>query len=303
VAEHVSPSRTLVLVRHGESTYNRENRFAGWTDVPLSERGREQAYEIADALRREAHAIGGDSAERREEASRTSPPAFSRIFTSVLRRALESAQIIRQSLGLADRPIVAGWRLNERHYGNLEGRDKVETATEYGVEIVQRWRRALDARPPPVPYCDPRHPIHDPRYRDLSAESMCAGGPSVAASVSRPPSTESLSDAIARLLPFWESHIVPAIVAGPPVLICAHGSTVRAILTILENLTREEVLSLNIPNGFPILCTLATAGSGGGDGLRLIERRYLGDSEAARREARRVARQAVPPEQDSALGK
>lgn len=309
-------SATLVLVRHGESVYNRENRFAGWSDVPLSERGRRQAYEVAKTLVAETSSIGcslsvaappsADGVHLEAAPPSEWGPIFSRIYTSVLRRAVESAQIIRASLALDDTPIVASWRLNERHYGILEGRNKAETAAEYGLDLVQRWRRGLHERPPALSSSDLRHPVHDPRYSDLPAPSPgwdAAHNYSNDSIASQPPSTESLSDAIARLLPFWHYHLVPALVEGPPILVCAHGSTVRAILTILENLDSDKILRLNIPNGYPILCNLRQIRGGevGKPVMQMVERRYLGDARAARREAERVARQAVPPNGETSL--
>lgn len=244
--------RTLVLLRHGESVWNRENRFTGWTDVDLSPRGIEEAHEAARLLR---------------DAGLT----FDLAFTSVLKRAIRTLWIVLDDMELMWIPVVNSWRLNERMYGALQGLNKAEMAEKYGEEQVQIWRRSYATPPPPLTRDDPRWPGTDPRYADLRPEEV--------------PLTEALKDTVARFLPFWHGTIAPAIRAGRRVLISAHGNSLRALVKHLDRISDEEIVSLNIPTGIPLVYEL--------DGeLRPLGHRYLGDPEAARRAAEAVARQA-----------
>lgn len=278
----------MILLRHGESTYNLENRFAGWSNVPLSERGRAKAVQAADVIA---------TWMRDVEVSR-----FHKVFTSVLQRAVESTHIVLRRLGQAEVPVVESYRLNERHYGVLEGRNKIAASREYGERLVQSWRRSYASAPPPLSADDPRHPRFCELYRDIPRDEL--------------PATESLKDAVARLTPIWASEIVPAVRDGGPVLICAHGSTARAVITMLEDLSHEQIASLNVPNGRPILCELAkssrraqsaaaagaTTGPRRHDGfpsLCLRCTRYLGDQSVAQSEAAEVAQQATPSDRET----
>lgn len=242
----------LVLLRHGESTWNRENRFTGWTDVGLSPKGREEAVEAGRILRREGY-------------------VFDLAYTSVLRRAIQTLWLALEELDQMWIPVVRSWRLNERHYGALQGLNKAETAAKHGQEQVMLWRRSYDTPPPPLTPDDPRFPGKDPRYRDLAPEEL--------------PRTESLRDTVARFLPYWEETIVPSLRAGKRVLIAAHGNSLRALVKHLDGISDEDIVGLNIPTGFPLVYELD------GD-LRPIRHRYLGDPEAAARAARAVANQA-----------
>ena len=240
---------TLVLLRHGESTWNRENRFTGWTDVDLSERGREEAMAAGRLLRE-----GGYS--------------FDIAYTSVLRRAILTMHVVLDELDLLWIPDVKNWRLNERHYGALQGLNKTETAAKHGEAQTKIWRRSYDTPPPPLAPDDDRHAARDPRYASLKAGEL--------------PLTESLKDTVARFLPFWHETIAPAIVSGQRVLIAAHGNSLRALVKYLDNVPESEIVELNIPTGIPLVYTLDEA-------LRPVRHTYLGDPAAA---AARVAAQA-----------
>jgi 2,3-bisphosphoglycerate-dependent phosphoglycerate mutase len=243
---------TLVLLRHGESTWNRENRFTGWTDVDLTARGVEEAA-MAGQWMQEA---GLD---------------FGIVHTSVLLRATRTADIALAAMGLHWLPVTRHWRLNERHYGALQGLNKQETAEEHGAEQVKLWRRSYDVPPPALDPADPRHPRHDARYAALPPELL--------------PSTECLADVVARMLPYWYEYAVPDLRAGNKPLIVAHGNSLRALVKHLDGLTDQEVVELNIPTGFPLVYELD-------DSLRPTGHRYLGDPEAAEAAAAAVARQA-----------
>ncbi len=247
--------RKLVLLRHGESVWNRENRFTGWTDVDLSPRGIEEAHEAARLLR---------------DAGFT----FDLAFTSVLKRAIRTLWIVLDDMELMWIPVVNSWRLNERMYGALQGLNKAEMAEKYGEEQVQIWRRSYATPPPPLPRDDPRWPGTDPRYAELRPEEI--------------PFTEALKDTVARFLPFWHGQIAPAIRAGRRVLISAHGNSLRALVKHLDRISDEEIVGLNIPTGIPLVYELD-------DELEPIRHHYLGDPEAARKAAEAVARQARKP--------
>jgi len=227
----------LVLLRHGESDWNRENRFTGWTDVDLSEAGIEEAHAAGRLLRE-----GGFD--------------FDITFTSVLRRAIRTLWICLDELDRMWLPVEHSWRLNERHYGALQGLNKAETAAEYGDEQVHLWRRSYDIPPPPLPPGDERDPGRDPRYVGLSPAEL--------------PRSESLKDTVARFLPAWHELILPEVRAGRRVLIAAHGNSLRALVKYLDGVSDEEIPGLNIPTGVPLVYELDAE-------LRPISHRYLGD--------------------------
>jgi 2,3-bisphosphoglycerate-dependent phosphoglycerate mutase len=228
--------RTLVLLRHGQSTWNAENRFTGWTDVDLTPLGREQAAQAGCLMA--AAGIEVDVA-----------------FTSVLRRAIRTLWMALDEAGRMWIPQHASWRLNERHYGALQERNKAEAAQEFGEEQVHRWRRSFAERPPALRRGDPRDALHDPRYGTLPPD--------------RVPLAESLEDTVARMLPYWDEAIRPALEEGRRVLVAAHGNSLRALVMHLDGLSREEVVSLEIPVGMPLVYELD-------DALRPQSRRYLG---------------------------
>jgi len=244
---------TLVLLRHGESTWNRENRFTGWTDVDLSDRGREEAKEAGRLL-----AEGGYR--------------FDIAYTSVLKRAIRTLHIALDELDQLWLPVVKDWRLNERHYGALQGLNKAETAARHGEAQTKIWRRSYDIPPPPLSPDDARHPSHDPRYKNLKPEDL--------------PLTESLKDTVARFIPYWHSTIAPSITRGSRVLIAAHGNSLRALVKYLDNLSEADIVERNIPTGIPLVYELA-------DSLAPVRHFYLGDPEAAAAAAARVANQAA----------
>jgi len=247
------PTSVLVLLRHGESTWNKENRFTGWTDVDLSDRGCEEARHAGRLL-----AEGGYS--------------FDVAYTSVLKRAIRTLHVALDELDLLWIPVFKSWRLNERHYGALQGLNKAETAARHGEAQTKIWRRSYDIPPPPLALDDPRHPARDPRYRLLRAEEL--------------PLTESLKDTVARFLPYWQEAIAPAVRAGQRALIVAHGNSLRALVKFLDDVSETEIVERNIPTGIPLVYELA-------DGLRPIRSYYLGDPAAAAAAAARVANQAV----------
>ncbi len=226
----------LVLLRHGESDWNRENRFTGWTDVDLSEAGIREAHRAAQLLRE-----GGFT--------------FDVAFTSLLKRAIRTLWIVLDDMDLMWIPVHRSWRLNERHYGALQGLNKAETAAKHGDAQVKIWRRSFDVRPPALDPSDPRFPGHDPRYADLSPQEL--------------PHTECLKDTVDRFLPYWTETIVPSIQHGRHVLVVAHGNSLRALAQHLDGLSKEAVLELNIPTGVPLVYELAAD-------LRPVRHYYLG---------------------------
>ena len=242
----------LVLLRHGESVWNRENRFTGWTDVDLSERGRQEAQDAGQLLR-----DGGY--------------VFDLAFTSVLKRAIRTLWYSLDALDLMWIPVAKSWRLNERHYGALQGLNKAETAQQHGDAQVKIWRRSYDIPPPALTPDDERHPSHDPRYAGLDPKAL--------------PLTESLKDTVARFLPYWHDAIAPAITSGRRVIIAAHGNSLRALVKYLDDVSESEILELNIPTGIPLVYELD-------DSLRPVRHYYLGDPAAAAAAAARVAAQA-----------
>lgn len=241
----------LVLVRHGQSTWNLENRFTGWTDVDLSERGMQEAHEAAAALRE-----GGYT--------------FDVAFTSVLKRAIRTLWIVLDDMDLMWIPVHPSWQLNERHYGVLQGLNKKDTAEEFGLEQVQIWRRSYDIPPDPLPESDPRHPCHDPRYANVPRALL--------------PATESLRTTLDRVLPYWHETIVPTLRQRQRVLISAHGNSLRALVKYLDNVSDEEITQLNIPTGIPLLYELD-------DDLKAQAHTYLADEEKVRAATATVASQ------------
>ena len=227
----------LVLLRHGESVWNRENRFTGWTDVDLSERGREEAREAGRLLRE-----GGF--------------AFDLAFTSVLKRAVRTLWIALDEMDLMWLPVRNSWRLNERHYGALQGLNKAETAAKFGDDQVKIWRRSYDIPPPPLDPADPRHPRNDRRYAALTPAEM--------------PLTECLKDTVARFLPLWNDAIAPEVRAGRRVIIAAHGNSLRALIQYLDAVSERDIVELNVPTGIPLVYELDAD-------LKPLRHYYLGD--------------------------
>ena len=242
----------LVLLRHGQSTWNLENRFTGWTDVDLTPQGHAEAHEAARLLK-----DAGDT--------------FDVVFTSMLTRAIRTSWIVQDDLNLLWLPVHRSWRLNERHYGALQGLNKAETTAQHGEAQTHLWRRSYDVPPPPVSVEDTRHPSHDRRYANLSLEEC--------------PATESLKDTVARFLPYWTDTIAPTITSGQRVLITAHGNSLRALVKYLDGLSESEVADLNIPTGIPLVYELDAT-------LKPLRRYYLGDADAAARAAAAVANQS-----------
>lgn len=241
----------IVLLRHGQSTWNLDNRFTGWTDVDLSDQGRQEAAAAGKLLKEEGF-------------------EFDLVYTSVLKRAIRTMQIAMDELDQMWVPVVRDWRLNERHYGGLQGLNKAETAAQHGEEQVKIWRRAFDIAPPELEESDPRFPGHDRRYAGLAKEQL--------------PRTESLKDTIARFVPYWTDVIAPQVAAGKRVIIVAHGNSLRALVKYLDGISDADIISLNIPTGIPLMYELSAD-------LKPLASRYLGDPEAAKRAAEAVANQ------------
>jgi 2,3-bisphosphoglycerate-dependent phosphoglycerate mutase len=242
----------LVLLRHGESTWNKENRFTGWTDVDLSEQGRVEARESGRLMADEKY-------------------EFDVAYTSLLKRAIRTLWIALDELDQMWIPVHRSWRLNERHYGDLQGLDKAETAAKHGEAQVKIWRRSYDIPPPSLSPEDPRHPSHDRRYAGLKRGEI--------------PLSESLKDTVTRFLPYWHEVIAPEVKAGKRALIVAHGNSLRALVKYLENKSDEDVVELNIPTGIPLVYQL-------NDDLKALTSFYLGDAAAAQARATAVANQA-----------
>jgi len=241
----------VVLLRHGESTWNKENRFTGWTDVDLSDKGREEALEGGSVLQREGY-------------------TFDVAYTSVLKRAIRTLWIVLDRMDLMWIPVHRSWRLNERHYGGLQGLNKAETAEKFGEGQVKIWRRSYDIQPPALTADDPRYPGHDPRYHNLTPDQL--------------PLTECLKDTVARFLPYWHETIAPAVKSGKKVLIAAHGNSLRALVKYLDHIPEQEIVELNIPTGMPLVYELD-------DHLKPITRYYLGDPEKVKAAMEAVAAQ------------
>ncbi|MEX0607136.1 MAG: 2,3-diphosphoglycerate-dependent phosphoglycerate mutase [Halofilum sp. (in: g-proteobacteria)] len=242
---------TLVLLRHGESEWNRTNQFTGWTDVDLTDTGRHEAARSAKLLREE----GFD---------------FDRCYVSVLKRAIRTLWIVLDDMDRMWLPVQRHWRLNERHYGALQGLDKAQTAAKYGDEQVLQWRRSYSTRPPALDADDERYPGHDRRYAHLTSDEL--------------PLTECLADTVDRFLPYWEAEIAPAVQSGERVLITAHGNSLRALVKHLEGMSDEEILGVNIPTGMPLVYTLDAD-------LKPTDRRYLGDPDEVAKAMEQVGAQ------------
>jgi 2,3-bisphosphoglycerate-dependent phosphoglycerate mutase len=242
----------LVLLRHGQSIWNLENLFTGWIDVDLSAQGLVEAREAGQLLRAEGI-------------------AFDIAFTSVLKRAIRTLWISLDEMDLMWLPVERSWRLNERHYGALQGLDKAQTVARHGADQVKVWRRSYDIPPPPLEASHPQHPRFDRRYAHVAADDL--------------PSSESLKDTLARVLPYWNARIAPELGAGSNVLVAAHGNSLRALVKMLDGMSDEAIVELNIPTGVPLLYELDAK-------LRPLSSRYLGDAEAVKARADAVARQA-----------
>lgn len=242
----------LILLRHGQSTWNLENLFTGWTDVGLTDQGEEEAREAGRLIEEEG----------------LDPDV---LHTSVLVRAIKTAELTLEVMGRQYLPVRRSWRLNERHYGDLQGLNKKETTERHGAEQVLLWRRSYDVPPPPLDPDDARHARHDPRYKSLPPDLL--------------PDTECLKDVVVRMLPYWHDNIVPDLLAGRRPLVVAHGNSIRALVKHLDGVGDEEIVDLNIPTGLPLLYELDETFSP-------ISSRYLGDPEAAQAAAEAVARQA-----------
>ncbi|MDR1873909.1 MAG: 2,3-diphosphoglycerate-dependent phosphoglycerate mutase [Synergistaceae bacterium] len=241
----------IVLIRHGESSWNQENRFTGWTDVPLSEKGIAEAREAGKLLKKEGY-------------------VFDLAFASVLKRAIKTLWLTLEEMDLMWIPVRCSWRLNERHYGALQGLNKAETAAKYGDDQVKIWRRSYDVRPPLLEKNDERHPSGDPRYASLTPAEV--------------PDGECLADTVARAVPYWEETIVPEIRNGRKIVIAAHGNSLRALVKYLDNISEKDILELNIPTGVPLLYELDAD-------MKPLTHRYLGDQEAIAKAQAAVASQ------------
>jgi len=243
--------RQLVLLRHGESAWNKENRFTGWTDVDLTEQGIAEARSAGRVLKENGF-------------------VFDVAYTSVLKRAIRTLWLVLDEMDLMWIPVHRSWRLNERHYGALQGLNKAETAAKFGDEQVLIWRRSYDVPPPALQRSDPRHPGSDPRHAPLSPAEL--------------PLTECLKDTVARFLPYWHEVIAPSVKAGQRMIIAAHGNSLRALVKYLDNVGDAEIVGLNIPTGIPLVYELA-------DDLKPLRHYYLGDPEAVARATQAVANQ------------
>ncbi len=241
---------TLVLLRHGESLWNRENLFTGWTDVDLTPKGVEEALMAGQLLLDEGF-------------------SFDLAHTSVLKRAIRTLWLVLERMDLMWIPVFRSWRLNERHYGALQGLDKAETAAKYGDEQVLQWRRSYTTQPPELAFDDERHPRFDPRYAGLDPLVL--------------PATECLKDTVARFIPYWHDHLAPQILEGKRLLVAAHGNSLRALVKFLDDISDEEILKLNIPTGIPLVYEL-------GKDLRPLNSRYLGDPEELQKAISATAR-------------
>ena len=241
----------VVLLRHGESQWNKENRFTGWTDVGLSEKGIQEAKDAGRILKKEGF-------------------SFDLAYTSVLKRAIKTLWLAQEEMDLMWIPVIFNWRLNERHYGALQGLNKQETAQKFGEEQVKIWRRSYDTPPPALEITDERYPGNDPRYKTLNKKEI--------------PLCESLKDTDARFLPLWHDEIAPTIKTGKRVLIAAHGNSLRALVKYLDNVSEKDIIELNIPTGMPLVYELD------GD-LKPIRHYYLGDEEAVKKAMNAVASQ------------
>jgi 2,3-bisphosphoglycerate-dependent phosphoglycerate mutase len=242
----------VIFLRHGQSQWNLENRFTGWTDVPLSDKGVEEARAAGKLLKAEGF-------------------SFDAAYTSTLKRAIKTLWLVLEEMDEMWIPVTKDWHLNERHYGALQGYNKAEMAEKVGEAQVKVWRRSYDVPPPALEADDPRYPGSDPRYKNLTAAEL--------------PLTECLKDTVERVLPYWNDVICPEIRAGKSLIIAAHGNSLRALIKYLDNVSDEEIIGLNIPTGIPLLYELD-------ENMRPVSHRYLGDEEAAKAAAEAVANQA-----------
>ena len=245
-------NKKVVLIRHGESIWNMENKFTGWTDVDLSPKGLQEANSSGETLLKEDY-------------------VFDIAFTSVLKRAIRTLWITLDKMDLMWIPVHHSWRLNERHYGALQGLNKAETTEKFGEEQVKIWRRSYDIPPPVLEKADPRYPGSDPRYKGMDEKEI--------------PLTESLKDTVARFLPYWHETIAPTIKSGKRVVIAAHGNSLRALVKYLDNISENDIVELNIPTGIPLVYELD-------NDLKPIKHYYLGDEEAIQKAIQGVANQA-----------
>ncbi len=241
----------IVLLRHGESAWNRENRFTGWTDVDLTDQGRKEAAAAGALLKAEGF-------------------EFDVAFTSVLTRAIRTLWIVQEQMDALWLPVIKDWRLNERHYGALQGLNKAETAAAHGEAMVKIWRRSYDTPPPPLTADDERHPARDRRYAGLPASAL--------------PLTESLKETVARVVPYWNETIAPEVLGGRRVVIAAHGNSLRALVKHLDGISEADIVELNIPTGIPLVYELDSR-------LRPQRKYYLGDQDAIKKAAEAVANQ------------
>jgi len=241
----------LVLLRHGESIWNKENRFTGWTDVDLSRKGALEAKKSGEILKKGGY-------------------VFDVAFTSVLKRAIRTLWIVQEEMDLMWIPVYRSWRLNEKHYGALQGLNKSETAKKYGENKVLEWRRGYDVRPPALEKKDKRHPANDPRYKGLDKKDI--------------PKTESLKDTVGRFMPYWKETITPVLKSGKKALISAHGNSLRALVKYLDKISDEKIVSLNIPTGIPLVYELDK-------NLKAVKHYYLGDPEEVKKAMKSVAEQ------------
>jgi 2,3-bisphosphoglycerate-dependent phosphoglycerate mutase len=241
----------LVLLRHGESTWNLANKFTGWTDVDLTEKGITEAHEGAKWLKKEGF-------------------AFDIAYTSVLKRAIKTLWIVLEDMDLAWIPVERSWKLNERHYGALQGLNKLETVEKYGDKQVLKWRRSYDIQPPALTEDDQRFPGNDPRYKGLTKAEL--------------PLTECLKDTVNRFLPYWQDTIIPSLKQGKKIIIAAHGNSLRALVKFLDNVSDQDIVSLNIPTGIPLVYELD-------DKLKALNHYYLGDPETIKKAIDSVANQ------------
>jgi 2,3-bisphosphoglycerate-dependent phosphoglycerate mutase len=241
----------LVLIRHGESTWNKENRFTGWVDVGLSEQGVREAMDAGKALKADGF-------------------NFKVAYTSYLTRAIKTLNLVLEEMDLMYIPVIKSWRLNEKHYGMLQGLNKIEMAEKYGDEQVHLWRRSFDVAPPPIAEDDPRNTKFDARYKELSDEDI--------------PRTESLRDVIVRMTPFWENEISKAVLREKEVLVAAHGNSLRAVIKTLKNMSSDEILQFNMPTGIPYVFEFD-------EKLNLLKDYFVGDPEVVRQMMEKVANQ------------
>ena len=239
----------IVLIRHGESEWNLANRFTGWADVDLTDKGVLEAKNAAQELMKQGF-------------------MFDMAYTSVLKRAIRTLWTVLDDMDLMWIPVTRSWRLNERHYGDLQGLNKAETASVHGEEQVLIWRRSYSIPPPPLNDKDKRHPSNDPRYSELE----------------KLPNVESLKDTVERVVPYWETEIIPSIVSGKKIIVVAHGNSIRALIKYLEDISEEEIVNLNIPTGVPVLYKFS-------DKFEVLERKFLGDQEEIKKAMENVASQ------------